>query len=1049
MRIAPLFCLLFFALLLPASAQQTNYDLSNLPAPRDVIPPQADVQLLDTDQVMHLNPRIKILEERNGHRLTLDQAVNRIDEFHYPANSDANFGFDRNGLWLHVSLANFTKLPDWVVNIRHAQLEQVSFYLLHNQQLVDYAHQGKLSRSQPSRLPAFSLSLENANQHDLFIRVESQNSARIIPLQLYPESLYLSQTANTNTWWGIFYGAFSIIMVVSLLMYYHHREAGFLAFFGYSFSLLCWQLFWAGHIQWLVAPVDVAWLSRHTDVLFNFMGLCAAWFTLSFLQAKTTAPRSEYLVKIVILVLSFLVVLSVLDVLPVFLLKTLVLWSNLAAVLLYLIAGFESYSRHYLPARYYIFAWSVVLSCALIGTSSILGLIPSNSFTGYIFQVGLVIQAAFMCVALFEKSRFEMAAEIEQITDDMRNNLELIEEQNAHLDIARKHAVKANEVKSQFLANVSHEIRTPLNAILGFSRELQSDNEISTDKREHAAIINKSATNLLRIINDVLDFSKMEAGKISVNSEPFSPEQLLEETISMFAKSAHDKGLKLIYQPTLLPARLIGDAYRIRQILTNLIGNAIKFTPTGYVKLTVTGQKRDNGAYQLNFEVEDTGIGISRNQLNVLFKAFSQVDDAMNRKFQGTGLGLVISQQLALLMDGDIQVESQMGQGSTFTAQIKTQILNSQTSTQISPSWLDKRIHIMDQHQASRQALEHLFRQIGSQLTEPGEETDFLIVTTRSGLDDEQLQQVANFPAKHKVLLRPTCFKWEAQSDLATVFDYCIEQPLMFSRLDSLISEPELAAEVIEEMGANQLPAINILAVDDMELNLRLLTTWFKDSAVTVTTSLSGKDAVTRCESEEFDLILMDVQMPNMDGVEASRRIRRTGLNSGTPIIAVTAHAMREEQQRLLSSGLDDYLPKPIDLESLINMIERWCAPIASDVVQAIDWQKASKASNSNEQLAIDMLRDFVAQLPDLQREIVEHAHQKDYKALAQSVHKLHGVSCYTGVPRLQSLCAEMEQLLHLGQHQLALDLLGDFNHECQAVINQSEHYLGSQRSST
>ena len=232
-----------------------------------------------------------------------------------------------------------------------------------------------------------------------------------------------------------------------------------------------------------------------------------------------------------------------------------------------------------------------------------------------------------------------------------------MEEQNVRLDIARKNAIEASNVKSQFLANMSHEIRTPLNAILGFSRELHSDS-LPPEKQEQISIIHAAADNLLSIVNDVLDFSKIEAGKLEINNHPFSPNEMLEDMVSVMAKSAHLKKLEFVYDLEPLPEKLIGDSYRIKQVLNNLLGNALKFTDHGFVSLTASGKEQEHGMYEMVLQIEDSGIGISRDDQRKLFAAFSQVDDAMNRSYQGTGLGLVICQELVKLMRGELTLQS-------------------------------------------------------------------------------------------------------------------------------------------------------------------------------------------------------------------------------------------------------------------------------------------------------------------------------------------------------------------------------------------------------
>ncbi|WP_416307326.1 7TM diverse intracellular signaling domain-containing protein [Neptunicella sp. SCSIO 80796] len=1002
---------------------------------------QTTVQLINTQDTLRVTSNFKVLHE-NGAPLDISQIIELKDKFEWPVGNNQNFGFTRQGLWFHLHLSNVTKVNKWVVDIAYAQNDRVDFYLVRKDQVVEQIEQGKLAYQHQYRLPTMELDLPDASPVDLFIRVQSDSVSRIVPIDIQTKAHHTKMIMLDSLLWGLFYGALLILVIYNLVMYVERKEISSLAYVVYILSVMLWQFVWGGHIQMVFSGSLTRWLNLHTDLIFMVVGLSAAAFTLTFLNAKYTAPRSYRIICVVCMALVLLTLLSLINIFDQATQNTLVYIVSIVGITSYLIAGFESYAFPYLPARYFIFAWSILLTCALVGILGLLGILPSNEVTSYCFQAGVCCEAVLFSMAIMEKSRCEMENEIATYTREMRQNLELIEEKNAHLDIARKDAIRASQVKSQFLANMSHEIRTPLNAILGFSKELQSSVSDS-DRKEHARIVNTAATNLLGIINDVLDFSKIEAGKLQVNNEPFSPEQLLDELIGLMAKTAQDKHLEFIFESEALPNKLIGDASRIRQVLTNLLGNAIKFTPQGHVKLKVCGRQEGNFMW-LTFSVEDTGIGISTNQQKVLFKAFSQVDDALNREFQGTGLGLVISQQLTQLMHGQIKVESEISKGSYFTATIRTQILNDQGRVDERIQWRNKRIMLVEPYLPALHSLNALFVQMGAIIVEPTEQNpaDFLFWGVAAVPDEQQIEQARAVNAVTKILLHPSGIKPMQHAHFNAVFNHYLEKPLSVSKLDKLFEAKPLSDGNQLDYLLNHLPEIKLLAVDDMEFNLRLLSTWLKPSPVQVSTSLSGQDAVSRCEKESYDLILMDLQMPNMDGLQASRLIRQTELNRGTPIIAVTAHVFKEEQERLLSSGMDDYLPKPVGLDTLVDVIQRWCQVPDQPVVQSVDWQLALQQSHSNQQLATQMLQDFLQQLPELQQQINQPAEQQDYLAFQQAVHKLHGLCCYTGVPKLQALCMEIEVALKENNHSLALARLADFNQECDVVLHKGQQLI-------
>ena len=723
---------------------------------------------------------------------------------------------------------------------------------------------------------------------------------------------------------------------------------------------------------------------------------------------------------------------------------------GLIAILSYVYAGFEAFFNNFKPARYFIFAWGMLATGAIVGMLSLLGVLPSNDFTTYCFQVGVFLEAGLFSFALMEKSRGQLESEVEQATNDLRNNVELIEEQNARLDIARKDAIKASNVKSQFLANMSHEIRTPLNAILGFSKELNNA-ILPTDQQEQVRIVSTAAENLLTIVNDVLDFSKIEAGKLQINNQPFSPNKLLEEMVTIMAKSSHSKRIEFVFDLKPLPEKLIGDVFRIKQVLNNLLSNALKFTSSGTITFSVNGRTLPHGIHELNITVEDTGIGISRQDRKKLFNAFSQVDDALNRNYQGTGLGLVISRELVRLMNGDLTLKSVLGQGSTFSVSLRMNQLSQKYSLTNSEDWKDKNVVIFDPIPATRRSSATMLSILGAKVTSVesleylatlSEQYDFFMATvpvSKMALRDTYLSRFVQFPAKKRVLWYSGPEPFAQYPSLSQHFHSQIRMPITLTKLDSLVNQHTTPAKNAMQEKISSLPNVKILAVDDMEMNLKLLHTWLDQSPVELITTISGQDAVNQCQTQEFDLILMDVQMPGMDGIQATREIRKSPVNMGTPIIAVTAHAFKEEQERLLASGMDDYLPKPIEVELLINLIKSWCHSIEPGEIElpSVDWQLALKRANQNQETAKEMLEGFITLLPEAIDTLSALWEEQDYNKLKTEVHKLHGACCYTGLPRMQHLAHEAESALKLGQHKLVDEHLPALIAEANKVLRE------------
>lgn len=1026
------------------------------------------VQLLSKERVINLSPSVSILRETAG-KLTIDEVKNQLALFTPDPSGNPNYGFSDQGIWLHFSLNNVTTTKDWVLEVGFPQLDNVDMYVLRKGKVIAASYQGKEGTPQRYRLPTMKILLPYAETTAILVRVMSEHSSLVVPLEVKSQLLHEKANFYDNLLWGMFYGGLLILAIYNFVLCVANREKSLLAYLGYIGTVLLWQFVWGGHMN-IMFQTDVShWFHLHSDIIFVLLGISSGIFTHVFLEAPLTAPKSMLLIKLNIFLLAVMGLLSVLNIFP-------PIWQNAAVYLLsmfaiacYTLAGFESYANKFHAARYFIFAWSVLATCALIGLLGLSGLLPSNFFTAYCFHMGVFIQATLFSLALMDKSRHQLELEVRQVTDDLRNNIELVEEQNVRLDLARKDAVAASHVKSQFLANMSHEIRTPLNAILGFSKELQLGN-LPAEKNEHVNIINAAADNLLSIVNDVLDVSKIEAGKLRINNHPFSPNELLEDMLGVMAKSAHSKGLEFIYDIEPLPKKLIGDSYRIKQILNNLLGNALKFTDFGHIGLSASGTVLAHGLFELNIKIEDTGIGISREDKRKLFTAFSQVDDALNRSYQGTGLGLVICKELVKLMRGHLMLQSIPGQGSIFQVTMRTNLADAQPTLSLPNEWQGATVLLYDPYPNSRHSTSKLLCQLGAQVTSVEslaylkmrhEHYDYLFAClpgTRKNCRQGALDMLAHIDADKVVLFHSDAEFSLPDRGLPKGFNTQFRLPVTLGKLSEIIRRPtENPVDKLQQR-LRQLPPARVLAVDDMEMNLRLLRTWLKPSPLILDLAFSGQEALEQCKHKDFDLILMDVQMPHMDGLEATRLIRQTELNIGTPIIAVTAHAFKEEQERLLASGMDDFLPKPLNLSDLVTLINRWCgsAKLSTEVpvpipvildqqvqttqLTSFDWQLAQKRAHHNTQAAREVFAQFIVQLPELLADMELNAQRRDFSQLQATVHKLHGACCYTGVPLLHWYCGETESLLKRQELEKSLHALAKLIGEASTLLAQAQN---------
>ncbi|WP_434532982.1 7TM diverse intracellular signaling domain-containing protein [Alteromonas arenosi] len=1016
-----------------------------------------NMQILRSDETVQLSNNFFVLRE-NEVPFTIEQAISLKDNFRWSGRDTPNYGFSDQGIWLLARFSHFTENNDWVINLDFSQLDKVDFYLLIDGELVQEVSQGRLRASQHYRIPVVKSEIPSGAEVELFIRIESVSSSLIAPVTIRSEVNHTRAMLIDSIIWGLFYGGLIILAIYNLVLYFGAKEKSLLAYVAYILTVLIWQFVWGGHIHLVTFNGISPWLIQHTNLMFVIIGISSGVFSMTFLNTPENAPKSHIIVILMLYLQGILGIAALFSIFPPIWLNGAIYTIGILAIASYICAGIEALSNKFQPARYFMIAWGMLAIGALIGILSLIGFLPSNRFTGYCFQVGVFLEAGLFSLALMDKSRSQLEQEVEQATTDLRNNMELIEEQNARLDIARKDAIKASNVKSQFLANMSHEIRTPLNAILGFSREL-SHASLPAEKQEQVRIINGAADSLLTIVNDVLDFSKIEAGKLQLNNQPFSPNQVFEEMVSLMAKSAHQKDLEFIFELGPLPEKLIGDVFRIKQILNNLLSNAIKFTSSGHITFAASGHTREHGLFELQLKVEDTGIGISRQDRKKLFSAFSQVDDALNRNYQGTGLGLVICQELVKLMRGQISLQSTPGQGSCFTITLRMNQLSSRYYLSKSDEWINKRVVIFDPIAATRQATARLMHYLGAsvvscesldfldQLAQEPEHVDYLFACLpayKLEHRNDVLSHLLQFNAAKRILMYSGPDPFNHYPSLSQYFNTQLRMPLTPNKIDSLLRAPKHAEDNPLQSRLEKLPRINILAVDDMEMNLKLIETWLSDTPVNLVLSNSGADALAKCHQQEFDIILMDVQMPHMDGLQATKQIRKTELNMGTPIIAVTAHAFKEEQERLMASGMDDYLPKPIDLNQLTDLLYRWCSAVDNSEPQepSVDWALAVRRANGNETAARELLEAFIEQLPESMQAIEAAWQQSNFDELQSQIHRIHGASCYTGVGLFQGLCHSIESALKNGDLDAVKRQMPALVKESKSVVDAGQQQL-------
>ena len=646
-------------------------------------------------------------------------------------------------------------------------------------------------------------------------------------------------------------------------------------------------------------------------------------------------------------------------------------------------------------------------------------------------------------------SFLELKEHTEQTEEDLRRTLDTLEVQNITYRQARDQAISSNQSKSVFLANISHELRTPLNSIDGFIHLLLRQQNLSNEQNLYLQTIRKSSAHLLALINDVLDFSKIDAGKLELETAPFDLEEAIFDVMDMLSPLAAQKHINMaFYYAEDIPQMVVGDALRFKQILTNLISNAIKFTPDGEIIVRVRMEDDDIGQCLLHFSVQDSGIGLSGTDRKKLFESFSQGDASVTRQFGGTGLGLAISKQLVHLMRGQIGFEDNQERaptekGSTFwfTASFK---VDEQHELVEHPRFEQLRVVSYLAHPATASVLRsylenyhvaHIETQsildLFSRLNQLNQQENTWLIVDHSGDTEALLKEIRQ---RYQGNLAVYGYQMSLEPNMLNEYRARpLYQPLSRRELVQLLSNQPIFEPEPQQFNGQ---GLHVLAVDDHLPNLIVLEALLGELNVTTTKALSGQKAIDiiqeriQQKSPPFDLVFMDIQMPVMSGIDTTRAIRslESTLDTGMqlPIIALTAHALADEKQKLLKVGMNDYVTKPIQMEQIIQILTHWTKNNFTTpslniepkrVIEAIDldilnWEQSVQLAANKEDLAQDLLKMLVDSFDNELDEMQQLIEMEDFPQLEHVLHRLYGATRYVGTPSLQRVSGEFEQFV-------------------------------------
>jgi two-component system, sensor histidine kinase and response regulator len=1001
-------------------------------------------------------PAVTILKDPGG-ALTAAQAVAAAARFRKPQSAYATLGVNKGTVvWVRIPV---TVPPDgngeWTLHIDYSQINRVDVFAATDGVLHSHTVTGNLqpvvAPAGGGRTPAAALRLKPGMDHVVLLRVENIGSM-ILPIHFSKASVYHASALAEQMLQGMLIGLSLCLLLYSLAQWANLREPLFgkyslliagTTLFSVEFFGLGSQYIWR----------DNVWMTLHAGGLFALMASCGAYLFVEQALARPGVDRIfSRLMKAGAALAALFALAYGLDAISVDVLVIVVSTLGLMPMLLGLPGAFMRARRGDTVGIYFLAGWAASFLSSVVLSQVIGGKLAANFWTMHALQFG---------------NAFDMVV-----------FMRILGLRTKAMQSAMLRAEAATRMKSDFLANMSHEIRTPMNAIIGMSRlALMADP--SPKQRNYLAKILGAGEHLLGIINDILDFSKIEAGKLALEQVPFSLDDMLDHLSTLAAVKTDARKVELVFRVERgVPHLLVGDPLRLGQVLINLTNNAVKFTERGEIVVAVEALEQAGGQALLRFSVSDTGIGMDEEQLARLFQSFSQADSSVTRKYGGTGLGLSISRQLVELMGGSIEVTSSPGVGSRFSFTVRLGVGDAAAAAAASPAAAlqQARVLVVDDSATAREALVEMLGSFGvaADAASSGEQSlNMLVRAVEAGTPYQvvlmdylmpgwdgvetihRIHADPRFAAPPSILMvsactRETVLQQEGELPLQGFLTKPVGPALLYHSLLQVL-RPELAqpAAIQREQGGvpqqelARLHGARVLLVEDNANNREVAMDFLATAGVQVEVAVHGGVAVQMVQQGDYDLVLMDVQMQEVDGLTAARQIRAIESLRGLPILAMTAHAMPEDQQRSLEAGMNGHITKPIDPDVLFRAMLRWIDParlvgralpaapgneppadaaaVAYPPLAGIDWQYALARADHNPAILAKRMRSFCNEYGNGPAEIEAALAGGDWAAVERLAHNLKSSATYLGAASLAQLSDIVEAGVRDGRPERAL----------------------------